>query len=82
MTEITSPNEQPSRTQTLLLGSILGAVFGLLAAYFYARANEEEARSSGRVKRASAGEVIGLGLAALGMVRQIAEMGRSPGKKR
>lgn len=82
MTEITRPPESPSRSQTLLLGSLLGAVFGLLAAYFYARANEEEARSTGQAKRASTGEMLGLGLAALGIVRQIAEMGRSPNKKR
>lgn len=82
MTEISRQNELPSRQQTLLLGGLLGAVFGLLAAYFYSRANEEEARSSGQVKRASTGEMLGLGLAALGIVRQIAEMGRSPTRKR
>lgn len=72
------------KTRTYALGLLAGALFGAMAAYFYTRAADEDAtvRGSASPRRASTGEVIGLGLAALAMVRQIAEMGRPPAKKR
>ncbi len=71
------------RSQTYITGVAAGALFGLLAAYMYSRAAEEDVqRNGGSPGKASTGEVIGLGLAALAMVRQIAEMGKGPAKKR
>ncbi len=73
-----TPNWKP---QTYTVGAIMGAVFGFLAAYFYARAAEEEAqRTGGQPKPIGTGEMLGLGLAALGLIRQITEMGKPPKK--
>jgi hypothetical protein len=78
-----SPDKQPTqwKTQTYTLGALFGALFGFLAAYLYARAAEEEAGRGGKPKPPGTGEMIGLGLAALGLIRQISEMGRPPKKK-
>jgi hypothetical protein len=71
------------KSQAYAMGAAAGALFGLVAAFMYARAAEEDAqRNGGAPNKASTGEVIGLGLAALAMVRQIAEMGKGPAKKR
>jgi hypothetical protein len=79
-------NNNPSsswKSQVYAMGAAAGALFGLVAAFMYARATEEDAqRNGGQPNKASTGEVIGLGLAALAMVRQIAEMGKGPAKKR
>ncbi|MBZ0280335.1 MAG: hypothetical protein K8L97_06315 [Anaerolineae bacterium] len=71
------------KNQTYMIGGLIGSVFGLIAAYLYARAAEEDAvRSGGKPSsRVSTGEVIGLGLAALAMIRQITEMGKSSDKR-
>jgi hypothetical protein len=78
--------ETPSATwksRAYVTGVAAGALFGLLAAYMYSRAAEEDVqRNGGSPTKASTGEMIGLGLAALAMVRQIAEMGKGPAKKR
>jgi hypothetical protein len=60
-----------------------GTVFGLLAAYFYARAAEDDAAKNGFIQpnRIQTGDVIGLALAALAILRQVAELGRTPDKK-
>jgi hypothetical protein len=81
-TQLQPETETPPRQQTLLLGGIAGALFGLVAAYFYSRATEEDIRSGGQGKRASVGEMISVALAALAIIRQIAELGRSPAKEK
>lgn len=68
------------RTQSYIVGIVGGALFGLLSAFMYTRAAEEDAQRLGKPTTASTGELIGLGLAALAMVRQIAELGRPPKK--
>ena len=80
---IPKENQPPSwKSRAYVAGAAAGALFGLVAAYMYARAAEEDAqRNGGSPNKASTGEVIGLGLAALAMVRQIAEMGKGPAKK-
>jgi hypothetical protein len=77
------PNEPAAnwRQQTYVIGAAAGTLFGLLAAYLYARAASEDAQRSGKPRSLGTGELIGLGLAALGLIRQIAEMGKPSQKK-
>ena len=84
MSELMRKDNQPAwKSQTYVTGVAAGALFGLVAAYMYSRAAEEDAqRNGGAPNTVSTGEVIGLGLAALAMVRQIAEMGKGPAKKK
>jgi len=84
MSNIIRKNNQPSawKTQAYMIGAAAGALFGLVAAIMYSRAAEEGAQRNGGPNKATTGEVIGLGLASLAMVRQIAEMGKGPAKKR
>lgn len=71
------------KSRVYIMGAAAGTLFGLVAAYLYARAAEENVdRATNSPRRASTGELIGLGLAALAMARQIAEMGKGPTKKR
>jgi H+/Cl- antiporter ClcA len=78
------PNQQPTswKSKAYAFGAVVGAVFGLLSAFMYTRAAEEDVNRLGKPNRASTGELIGLGLAGLAMVRQIAEMGRPPKKSK
>jgi len=85
MSNLIGNHNQPStwKSKAYVMGTAVGALFGLVAAFMYARAAEEDAqRNGGTPNTISTGEVIGLGLAALAMVRQIAEMGKGPAKKR
>ncbi len=73
------------KASSYLLGVIGGLIFGLVSAYFYTRAAEDDVRLTGKTQpnRVQTGDLLGLGLAALAIFRQIAELGRSPeGKKR
>lgn len=90
MTQITPSNSTPplppgeeadSNRGIYLLGAAAGAVFGLLSAYFYNRAAEENARQAdGKKQEVPTRHLISLALAALGLMRQISEMGK-PNKK-
>ena len=82
--QIVSKKTSPAwKTQAYVMGVAAGALFGLIAAFMYSRAAEEDVdRNGGSPTTVSTGEVIGLGLAALAMVRQITEMGKGPAKKR
>ncbi|MDL1901366.1 hypothetical protein FBR02_11400 [Anaerolineae bacterium CFX9] len=82
MNQGTPENGTGWKTKSYLLGAVIGLAFGLFAAYFYTRAAEDDAVRTGKPARIQTGEVIGLGLAALAIVRQVAEMGRSPEAKR
>jgi Co/Zn/Cd efflux system component len=68
------------KTQAYVVGLVAGAGLGLVSAFMYARAAEESAQRLGKPAPIQTGEVLGLGLAALAMVRQITEMGRGPEK--
>ena len=83
MTQQTSNDARSSswKSQVYVLGAAIGSLFGLISAYLYARSAEEDAeRQGGKPPKIPTGQVLGLGLAALGLVRQITEMGK-PAKK-
>ncbi len=63
------------------IGAVSGALVGLLASYLYVRASEEEVGRGGKPRPIGTGELIGLTLTALGLIRQITELGKSPRKK-
>lgn len=70
------------RSQNYLLGAAAGLLFGLVSAYLYNRAAHDNGPMPDGRNRVQTGEVIGLGLAMLGVVRQITEMGRGPEPKK
>ena len=83
MTEISPLNQPKACPQRLIIGGIVGSLFGLIGAYFYSRAVEDDVRQNGTQRNpASTGEIIGLGLAVLALLRQVSEMGRSEPKKK
>lgn len=80
---ITTPQQKAQeqaawKTRVLAFGAALGTGFGLLAAYMYSRAAEEDVSRMGKADRISTGEILGLGLALLAVVRQITELGKGP----
>lgn len=70
------------KTQVYVIGLAIGALFGLLAALMYTRAAEEDVTRTGTLARIQTGDLLGMGLAALGILRQAAELGRSPDAKK
>lgn len=75
-----SPSKEATgwKNKVLVTGALAGTLVGVLAAYMYSRAAEEDVSRLGKADRISTGEVLGLGLALLGVVRQITEMGKGP----
>ncbi len=82
--EITSSDNGGSvswQQQNYVRGSLVGLTFGLLAAYLYNRAAKEDAeRNGGKPAPVQTMQLITLTLAALGLIRQIAELGKSSKK--
>jgi len=70
------------RNRILFLGVTVGVVVGVLSALLYMRAADEHIRKQGVPPPAQNGELIGLALAILAVVRQISELGRPDLKKR
>ena len=68
------------KNQNYLKGTVLGLVAGVVGAYLYNRAAEEDADQNGKPAPVQTGQLIALGLTALGLLRQIAELGK-PKKK-
>lgn len=65
------------KTQIYGMGMVGGALFGLLAAFLYARAADEGAqRNAGKPEAIPTVQLIALLLSALGLIRQIAEAGK------
>jgi NhaP-type Na+/H+ or K+/H+ antiporter len=62
------------RTKAYLIGVILGLLLGLLSAYLYVRAAQENAKSD-KPRKVKTGDAMKLTLAILALVRQIAELG-------
>ncbi len=74
----TAPGLQDRKARIILLGAGLGAVFGLISSYLYTRAAEESDNAdAGAVKSVSTGQLLAVFVAVLGLVRQIAELGKS-----
>ena len=79
------PNQPHSdnswKRSVYVLGAAAGTLFGLLSAYLYARATEESTeRSGGKPQPVPTRHLISLALAALGLMRQISEIGKEPKK--
>ena len=74
---------QERRARIIVIGAGLGALVGLISSYLYARAAEEtgdgEAGSGGSI---STGQLFAVLLAMLGLVRQIAELGKPADDKK
>lgn len=64
------------RTKALLAGGLLGAAFGLTAAYFYIHSVEKEGTSPELQPR----EAVAIGLSVLSVLRQIASLHRGDSK--
>ena len=73
---------QARNTRIMLTGIGFGAVVGFLSSYLYTRAADEHANAeAGARQPVSTGQLLGVLLTALGLVRQIAALGK-PDKKR
>ncbi|MDE2774384.1 MAG: hypothetical protein OXI77_00455 [Chloroflexota bacterium] len=68
-------NERKARI--IAAGAALGAALGLLSSYLYTRAAEEAGnQDAGAPSSVSTGQALAILLAILGLVRQIAELGK------
>jgi len=85
MTETTTNNGTPAnpagnwKTRTYVIGTILGAVTGLLSAYLFAR-EAENSTEEGERPEIPPSALLGLALSALSLVRQISETGKKKKK--
>ncbi|MEL7233970.1 MAG: hypothetical protein AAGK74_05710, partial [Chloroflexota bacterium] len=76
------PTQIDWRVRAYLMWTAIGTTFGVLAGYFYTRAAKEHAdRNDGNPPKVNTMEIMGLVLALLAAVRQIAELGK-PDKPR
>ncbi len=72
---------QDRKARIMILGVSVGALLGFISSYLYTRAAEEnENPDAGTTQSISTGQLIGILLALLGVVRQISELGK-PDKK-
>ncbi len=63
-------NTMDWRMRAFLIGGMIGAVFGLASAYIYVRSVERH----GAPPELAPSDAVGLGLTALGLLRQIASI--------
>lgn len=73
------------KAQVYAIGAAAGIVFGMLASYLFTRAASEEMdREDWSPEPVPTGQIIALALAALAMMRQIAELGtpNKPNRKK
>ncbi len=74
-------NKDGWQKKAYILGGVSGLLFGLLSAYLYNRAAEEEAIiGDGTPPSIQIGTVFGLALTLFGLLRQIAESARNNSK--
>ncbi|MCA9884646.1 MAG: hypothetical protein KC546_13025 [Anaerolineae bacterium] len=72
--------EESWKNRTYIVGVIGGAIVGGLSAMLYVRSAEESLEETGEPPSVSTGTLLSLVLAALGLIRQIAESGKSKKK--
>jgi hypothetical protein len=65
------------KNRVYIYGTVAGALFGLITAYMFSRASEEDVARTGQPVKMQPGDLISLGLAGLALVRQVTEMGRA-----
>lgn len=82
MSQITTEkNDSNWKTRAYTNGALLGLGIGVIGAYLYTRAAEEDAgRNGGVPAKITTGQILSIALAILGLIRQIAESGKT-GKK-
>ena len=65
------------KTRIMITGVIIGAIFGFISSYLYARAAaENDNPDAGKPESISTGQLLTLLLAILGLIRQISELGK------
>jgi hypothetical protein len=70
------------KSRIYLVGAIVGTLFGIATSYMYTRSIEEDQAQGGNPKnRLQATDMLWLGTALIGLMTQIAELGRSPESK-
>lgn len=70
--------QQSWKTRVYLIGGAVGSIIGLLSAYLFSRTAEENLdRKPAAIPTT---QLLGLGLAVLGVIRQIAELGKDKKK--
>lgn len=73
---------QERKNRIMLTGIGVGALFGLISSYLYTRAAEENDNpNAGKADSISTGQLLGIVLALLGVIRQISELGKPADKK-
>ena len=74
----TQDNLQERKARIIAAGAALGAVLGLLSSYLYTRAAEENGNpEAGAPGSVSTGQALAVLLTILGLLRQIAELGKA-----
>ena len=84
MNNLLPSQNKPSslRTQSYIVGAAAGLLLGLLSAYMFNRSASDYGSTPNGENRVQSGELLGLGLALLAILRQVAEMGRGPEPKK
>lgn len=70
-----APNRNSWKMQTYLIGALIGLAIGLLTAYFFARASEEQGKTGPSPIRTL--DALKLSVSVLGIIRQITDLGAS-----
>lgn len=70
------------RNQTLLIGAIAGAALGILAAHLYSQSVRRSAALQTERPAFNSAQAVAIGLAVLGILRQLAGLPDEPPKKR
>jgi hypothetical protein len=64
-----------------ITGGILGLIFGVLTAHFYARTVEESTPSGDPPNKITTGDIFKLGLTAVGLMRSVSDLGKPPRRR-
>ena len=70
------PLDSGWRTRTLMMGSVIGAVLGLISAYLYLRTADEAHEAGEAPEGPQTRDAAKLGVALLAIMRTIAEWGK------